>query len=239
MWALHGLPDSVDHCRRGGRASGSCDVCRRKAVQGGSNGSSIGVWQNAYAPALNYALSTTDMTHLLGGSAVWSLPVGKGKQFVNRGGILDGIIGGWKLSSMWQYHTGLPFTPTIGTSNLSGALSGTWLPNRLASGTLANPTIAKWFNVSAFAVPAPYTFGNSGRDILFGPHYADVDFSLAKSFKMPFHEGASLLIRIDSSDVFNHPNFGQPGAGIGTSGAGIITNALNSRAVQLGAKLSF
>lgn len=210
------------------------------AGSGWGGTTSVGVWQNANAPAQNYALSSLDVTHLFNGGLVWALPVGKNKAWLNHGGIVDAVVGGWQLSSLWQLHTGNPFTPVVGTSNLSGALSGNWLPMRLASGKAANPTIDRWFDTAAFAAPAPYTFGNSGRNILRGPKFADLDMTLSKNFALRMlGEGRTLQLRLDSYDVLNHTNFAQPNASIGTVAAGRITSALTSRTVQAGAKLMF
>jgi hypothetical protein len=125
----------------------------------------------------------------------------------------------------------------VGTANLSGALAGSWYPNRVANGSLSNPTIQQWFNPSAFAVPAPFTFGNSGRNILYGPGFANLNFNLAKTFNIM--EKVKLQIRADAINIFNHPNFGQPNAGIGTAGAGVISSADAARTIQLGAVLRF
>ncbi len=205
---------------------------------GGTTG--IDTWQNAYNWQQNYGPSAIDMRHLFNGSFLYELPFGQGKRFLSRGGVAGVIAGGWQLSSTFQFHTGLPFTPVIGTANLSGALSGTWRPNRLASGSLANPSIGEWFDVSAFAQPAPYTFGNSGRNFLYGPGFENVNLSVAKNFRIGFlGEAGRLQFRADVNDIMNHPNFGMPNSSIGTAAAGTITNALTSRNIQLGAKLSF
>jgi hypothetical protein len=84
---------------------------------------------------------------------------------------------------MFTVHSGIPYTPVIGTANLSGALSGTWRPNRIASGTVTNPTVNEWFDPAAFVQPTPYTFGNSGRDILFGPSYKTHGFRLGQELR--------------------------------------------------------
>jgi hypothetical protein len=210
------------------------------AGHGWGGTTSIGVWQIASAPELNYSLSTLDLTHLFNGGLVWQLPVGKGRALLDQGGILNAILGGWQLSNVWQLHTGTPFTPTIGTPNLSGALSGTWLPNRLGTGTVANPTIQKWFDTSAFVAPPQFTFGNSGRNILRGPNYANLDLSLSKNFTLSaLREGMWFQLRLDSSNVLNHTNFGQPNSGLGAQGVGGIFSALASRTVQLGGRWTF
>jgi hypothetical protein len=128
----------------------------------------------------------------------------------------------------------------MGTANLSGSLAGAWFPDRLSKGTLANPSINLWFDPNAFAQPAPYTFGNSGRDILRGPSWKNMSLSLAKNFRIrQLGEGGGLQVRMDAYDAFNHANFGMPNASIGTAGVGVISSALTNRNLQLGAKLSF
>jgi hypothetical protein len=179
------------------------------------------------------------MTHLFNGSVVYELPFGKGKKFLDEGGVVNAIAGGWQVSSTFQIHSGLPFTPTMGTANLSGALSGSWYPNRVGNGSLSNPTVQGWFDPSAFTAPAEYTFGNSGRNILRGPGFANWNASASKSFHVPLGEAGRLEIRADAYDVLNHANFGNPNASIGSAAVATITSSTTSRNLQLGAKLSF
>lgn len=197
------------------------------------------VWQNAYDIRADYGPAAIDMTHTFTGYVIYQLPVGKGRQFLNRGGGLNAILGGWQLSSLLQLHSGIPFTPLMLT-NLSGALSGSWRPNRIASGRVSNPTTAEWFNPTAFAEPAPYTFGDSGRDFLYGPGYKDVDLCLAKSFVIPhLGEKTKLQFRADAFDFLNLSNWGQPNANIGSAAASTITSSSTSRRLQLGLRLTF
>lgn len=124
---------------------------------------------------------------------------------------------------------------------MSGSLAGTWYPNRIADGTLSDPTIQKWFDTSAFRAPAAFTFGNSGRNILRGPGMSDIDLSMGKSFRIPIlGESAQLQFRVDSVNAINHPSFANPAAGIGNASAGSISGTrVDGRTVQLGARLSF
>src|SRR5208337_73736 len=193
----------------------------------------------------NYGLSTIDLPQTLNGAFIYQLPFGAGKRFVKQGGVLGAMVGGWQVSSMFQLHSGSPFTPIVGTANLSGSLAGSWYPNRIANGRLAKPTINTWFDTSAFVTPDPYTFGNSGRGVLRGPDYRDLDFSLAKDFPIRRLGAAGRLqIRADVFNLFNHPNFGQPNNAIGTPGAGVVSSTVGSgfassgstgRNIQLGA----
>ena len=198
------------------------------------------IWQNAYNPNANYGDSVSDIKHNFNGAIVYQLPFGKGKQFLNNSAGADGFIGGWQASTIFLVHSGEPFTPAMGTANLSNSLAGSWYPNRIGNGSISNPTIQQWFNPAAFVAPAPYTFGDSGRNILYGPGLANLNFSLAKHFSIPIGSDVTKLeIRMDAINLFNHPNFGQPNTAIGTAGAGVISSADAARTIQLGALLRF
>jgi hypothetical protein len=198
------------------------------------------MWQDAYTPSADYGSAAVDERNMLNGEFIYRLPVGQGRRFLNRSGWGNAILGGWEVSSMFTARDGYPFTPYMGTANLSGALSGTWRPNRVATGTAPNPNINEWFNPAAFVEPAPYTFGNSGRDILYGPPFHDMDFALSKRFPIrKLSEGAYLAFKAETYDTFNSPNFNLPEATIGVAGAGTIDNALDNRLIQLGLSLTF
>ncbi|HUY85945.1 MAG TPA: hypothetical protein VMU77_02425, partial [Acidimicrobiales bacterium] len=210
-------------------------------TQGGWSGPESN-FQIAQDPAALYGNSLVDQRHAWNGSFIYQLPFGKGKYFLNKGGILNGFLGGWQVSNMWTVLTGEPFTPRWGGQNLDFSGSGTWFPNRVCSGAISNPTIQEWFNPGCFPSAAPGTYGNSGRNILYGPGYFNMDSSLAKSFAIPqLGEQGLLQIRVDATDVLNHPNFGFPNAGVtpAPTAAGTITSALSQRNLQLGARLVF
>jgi hypothetical protein len=197
------------------------------------------VWQNGYSPRSSYGNSQLDEPFTFNGDVIYELPFGKGKLLLNRGGILNGILGGWVVSGLFQIHSGTPFTPTMQT-NLSGSLAGSWFPNRIGSGRVAHPTIKKWFNPADFVQPADGTYGNSGRDILFGPSWRQLDVSLSKHWAVrKFGQLADISVRVDASDVFNSPNFSNPNALIGGPTVGTITGANTSRGLQFNGKFTF
>jgi hypothetical protein len=174
------------------------------------------------------------------GDVVYQLPVGKGRTFLNRGGVVDALIGGWQVSAIFLVESGTPFTPIMGTQNQTGALAGTWYPNLVGNPFLSNPTIQEWFNTAAFAQPGPFTYGNSGRNILRGPDMSDIDFSMAKDLRVPRFERGVLQVRFDATNALNHPSFSNPSNSIGTAGAGVITSTtVGGRVLQLGARFSF
>jgi hypothetical protein len=136
------------------------------------------------------------------------------------GGKLGRYFGGWRLSGIWQYMTGLRFTPSFAST---GGLSN----NRpdVVAGVQANlprdeRTAARWFNPAAFrevAAVDPATgqarFGNAGRNILIGPGVNVVDASLAKSFPI-WREGHRLTFRLEFFNAFNHANLDYPDGNI-------------------------
>ncbi len=203
-------------------------------------GVTIDAIQNDYNLNANWSRSLADAPSVFNGGIVYPIPVGRGKTFLNSDGVLDAFVGGWQLSSNLMFHSGLPYTPLMGTSNQSGALDGNWFPNRIGSGKLSNPTATEWFNPAAFTTPATGTFGDSGRTILRGPGMAQVDVSLVKGFHLGFlGERGLFQLKADASNVFNHTNFLNPNTSIGTSSAGVISTAQGPRNLQFGARLAF
>jgi hypothetical protein len=81
---------------------------------------------------------------------------------------------------------------------------------------------------SVFSLPATGSFGNLGRNTVYGPGFADVDLALIKNTKLT--ERMTLQFRLDAFDLFNHPNFGQPGP-LAANGATIITISPTTGAV--------
>jgi hypothetical protein len=223
---------------------------------GNGHGSGVDIYQNACDPHLNYGLSDFNAANTFVGQVVYELPFGRGRQFALRGP-LDQIAGGWRLSSLFQWHSGVPFTPVIQNSvapgidpGLAPSLSaGSFLyPQQVGDSKVSNPTIHGWFNPAAFANPAPGTFGNTHRNTLIGPGFANVNLSIAKEFSL--YERLKLEIRGDAYNAFNHINYANPNANVGYVGgvladptAGTITGPAgfngNLRIIQLGAHLTF
>jgi len=213
---------------------------------GSGNDTGVDVWQNAFNVPGNYGLSTLDVRNTINGSATYELPFGVGKSFALHG-ITDEVLGGWRVTGVYQIHSGIPFTPTTSDNgqDLSGSAANecscgySWLPNRVASAAPANQSISEWFNPAAFATPTPGTFGTIRRNSLIGPDWRDLDLSLGKGFQLL--EGVRFEVRADSFNAFNHPNFSNPSAATGTGvvGGGVITSANGAREIQLGGRLSF
>jgi len=206
-------------------------------------------WVNAYDPEANYGPGFFDVRHNFVLAANYELPWGKDKHWgSNWNGVTDALLGGWKVSAIFQARTGFPIT--VQNSNrrsLQGTRSAEW-PNCVGDPVPANQSItsdpnapadSKWLNIAAFAVPSLGTFGNCGPGVARAPGYNNVDASIAKKFKVA---GARYLeIRAEAFNLLNHPNFGPPGRDINTpSTFGIFTSTVgNPRVIELVAKFFF
>jgi hypothetical protein len=220
---------------------------------GNGHGSGIDIYQNAYKPSANYGLSDFNAANTLVGQITYEVPFGRGRQFALHGP-LDQIAGGWRLSTLFQWHSGVPFTPVIQSSVSGGidpgltpafAAGSTLYPDQVGDPGVSHRTHAMWFNPAAFANPADGTFGDIHRNTLIGPGFANVNLSLAKVF--PIHEAITLEVRADAYNMFNHINWGNPDANVGYTGgvladttAGQVTSPVGgTRIIQLGAHVRF
>ncbi|MFN0121685.1 MAG: hypothetical protein ACKV2V_14425, partial [Blastocatellia bacterium] len=170
--------------------------------------------QNSYNLAAERGLSSFHTSHRMVNSVLYQLPFGKGKRFMDTGGVANAILGGWEYGTLFNIQTGFPLTVTSGRDQ-SNTGAGFDRPNNV-SGQVAMldsgaRTINRWFNTDAFVMQAFGTHGNVGRNTIIGPGIIQWDASLLKSFR--FTESKSLQFRFEVFNAANHPNWGNPGTG--------------------------
>jgi len=122
-----------------------------------------------------------------------------------------GLLRNWSVSGTVTLQDGTPLNPFYFT--LDFANSGTPnRPNVVPGQSIALPrslrTAEEFFNTGAFSAPAPYTFGDAGRDIIPGPGNNIFDLALSRQFHLG--ERRTIEFRANSFNVFNHPNWGIP-----------------------------
>lgn len=195
--------------------------------------------QNQFAPESNWGNSDNSRKLISTTSFVWGLPFGPGKLIgSSAAGITRQLIQGWSISGVVGLMSGMFFTPTFSDTSSYNSDCCTLRPNRIGSGQGANPNRNQWFDPTAFVRPAPFTYGNSGRNILSGPGWGNADVSVSKDFVIT--ENVRLNLRGDAFNALNHVNLANPTAAVDSSTAGKITGILYTmRRLQIGAHLTF
>jgi hypothetical protein len=201
---------------------------------------------NIFDRSLNYALSDFDRPHVLQAQGVWELPFGQGRRFasdVSRP--VDILVGGWTLSGQVTAQTGRPMTVYGGANTLSNVVQTPANCNGCSPdfGSVHDEGGLVWYFTpeerAKFSTPAPGEMGNTGRNYFRGPGGWGMDLSLAKRTRMV---GSQILeIRVDSTNVLNHPTFGFPTLTTTSSIFGRIRNSVTSgsRKIMLGVKYYF
>jgi hypothetical protein len=197
-----------------------------------------GVTMNPRNLAMNRGLSNFDLEHRFVASYVWDLPTLAGQPPLVRQ-----ILGGWETNGIVTLQDGLPLTITAGQDrSLVGA-------NRDRADLVGNPylptdhprdvLINQYFNTTAFALPALGTFGTSGRNIIFGPGLALINFGVFKVFRLA--ENHVLHFRSEFFDLSNRVNLGTPNTTLGGSASsfGKITSAGDPRVIQFALRYQF
>jgi len=202
--------------------------------------------QNARDLRADRGNSDFDIRHRLVVSWSYELPFGRGRRFLNHlQGVAQQVIGGWQLNGIETFMTGQYFTPGSAQNTLGAGVGGQ-RPDRVCDGNLPHSerTLGRWFDTSCFKTPAPFTFGNAGRNILEGPGTKLFDFSVFKDFQMA--ETRRLQFRAEFFNLFNTPQFNTPNASVGSPDAGSISSAgeptffqRTSRQIQFALKFYF
>jgi Carboxypeptidase regulatory-like domain len=197
-----------------------------------------------WSPKVDYGPEDGVRKHVFTALNVYELPFGRGRKFMHDAPrALDLLLGGWQLSGNWTWQSGLPFTPTYSNCgqdrdtgpckpNIVGpvetglgvnnwfTVASTKLTNPARSATNVCPN-APGITSGPWQEPACRSFGNVGRNSLYGPHLFNADLALAKTFAIA--ERFRLQFRAESFNAFNHANLGQPDASIDDGTPGKIT----------------
>jgi hypothetical protein len=192
--------------------------------------------QDQYNTFGSRSVSAFDLPQIFTFSAVYQLPAGKGyAHFAS--GPPSWFLGGWQVNGILSLHSGLPFSPQISFDNANVGI-GNQRPN-LVGNPNGPHTVQEWFNTSAFAAPALYTWGSAGRDIMRSDGTQNLDFSLFKEFPLPIREKTRVQFRAEVFNIFNHPIFGIPDATLGDATYGQVSSASTPREIQFALKVYF
>jgi hypothetical protein len=196
---------------------------------------------------LDRGLSPHDVRHRFVYSGVYELPFGRGKAFLkDASSLVDAFLGGWQMNAVATLQTGRHFTlgnsvdqSNTGSSNVRANVAR---DPRLPK---SERTLQRFFDTSAITVPAPFTYGNAGRNTGEGPGQVNLDLSLFKSFffnrdTTGHFRPNEIQFRVEAFNISNTPQFQNPNRILGTSQFGSITDLVNtSRQIQFALKFFF
>lgn len=170
------------------------------------------------------AASSFDITHNWRINTIYNLPKVSGG-----GALAKGLLDGWWMSGILSLQTGYPFSPVLQANRSRSKVGGTQgdRPNLLPGRSNDNIILGgpdRYFDTSAFAVQPIGFLGTAGRNILRGPGFATLDFSLVKDTALhALGEAGKLEFRIEFFNILNHANFITPGVGqSGGNAAGVV-----------------
>jgi hypothetical protein len=198
--------------------------------------------QTFYNRRLEKAISDVDVPQMFTVSYIYELPFGTGKRFLNQQRVVRTLAGGWSISGIHQYNSGLPITLTA--TNTLPLFNGVLRPDVVigASKELAfhDPATDRYINPAAFAVPGAYRLGTAARaytDLRTFPNLNE-SFGLAK--RTSLGDKAVLIFRAEFFNAFNRVVFGTPQSNISNSNFGMVTSQANApRQGQVALRLEF
>ena len=205
-------------------------------------------------------LSDFDRRHVFNASYSYELPIGR-----DLTGVAGKLLGGWGVSGIVTFNSGLPTSPTLFFDRAAGLWAGVINAVRpdLIAGRNSNPTSgvtagcagvpagqklrdpARWYDPCSWELQPQGVFGNAGRNTIIGPGLTNFDFSLIKHTR--WGENKNLEFRAEFFNIFNHPNFFEPDPNVFNSASGVVNpiagrvsfTGTTSRQIQLGLKFTF
>lgn len=224
-WGLyHSATLRIQHRLAGGLSAGAnytWSKSRDDASDPGATTHESNLPQNVYDMRSEGALSSYHHAHRLVANGSYALP------FWNV-----------RVSGIVTLESGAPFTVNLGTDQANVGAGPAQRPNVSGNPNLSSGrTAQRWFDSSVFSLPAPFTFGNAGRNIVYGPGYANVDAVFQKDVRLSGDR--RLELRWEVFNVLNRTNFNIPNRIAFTPNFGRIFSALPARQMQFGVKLAF
>jgi hypothetical protein len=153
---------------------------------------------------------------------------------------MSSLLQGWQLGGIVTIQSGSPFTVVNGVDRANIGAGPAQRPDLIRNPNLprGERDPQRWFDTSAFVQPAPFTFGNAGRNVVVGPGLSNLDMSLQRNFRIRDEE--RIEFRWEVFNVFNTPHFDIPGRIAFSSNFGrVFSTAEPARQMQFGMKIVF
>jgi hypothetical protein len=202
---------------------------------------------------LNKSLSDFDRTHNLNITSIVELPFGPDRRWMNDGGLVSQIVGGWQVNNILSFYSGTPFSVTASGTSLNAPEN-----DQRADQVISDVTILggvgpdkPYFEPLAFKPVTEARFGTAPFNVLRGPGVASWDLGVFRQFLLP--RNMNLQIRVEAFNVTNRPRFNNPGANVSNlqlnpdgsiadlNGYAVITGTQDGseRQIRFGARLGW
>jgi len=201
-------------------------------------------YQHIDARRLDRALAGADLRHRLAGSALYDLPLGKGRRWPIENAVLNHVAGGWTIGGILETRTGAPYGVVESTNRLN-TFSPSQRPNllrdpKLPSDRPRSEKIQQFFDTTAFQAPGNGILGTAGRTNGAGPGLFGLDVTIQKMFHLS--ERFDLTFRTDIVNFPNVPAFAAPNQSRGDGNFGRIGGVLGGstgREIQISLRLAW
>src|SRR5206468_187430 len=164
-------------------------------------------WMNTYQPEWNYGPAFFDARHNLVLSANFELPYGRGRSG-EPSSVAEAILGGWRVSGIFQARSGFPITVIDGTLPSLQGQRGNERPNCVGDPVPADQNISHWLDINAFSRAPRGTWGNCGIGVARAPIYKNLDAALSKRFNAGGER--HFEFRAEAFNLTNTPSFSPP-----------------------------
>jgi trimeric autotransporter adhesin len=239
---MHALTVRLQKRLTGGFAGGATYTYSRSRDDASSiGGSAVVVAQNDQDLAAEWGPSSFDQPHRFVANIAYELPFGTSRRWLKDGGLAAGIFGDWQWTANVSVASGSPFTARVlsNAGDVARGTNGTLRANYDGTPiTLADPTIAEFFNTSAFSVPPQGQFGNAGRNGIRGPGITSVNMSVSKDFSLG-SSGRALTVQAQATNVFNTVQFASIDTVVNSPTFGRVVSVRPMRSVQIVLRVRF
>jgi hypothetical protein len=206
------------------------------------------------SPAIAYGPTDFNRSNSVIIQNIVQLPVGRGRRFLAHDSkALDYLVGGWQISGITTWETGLPFTPSYADCGTDEDV-GICRPNEIGNTSVSNRTVNQWYAIAPAPLataqtsgpwqrPMPGVLGNAPFDSMWGPGFFQSDMSIFKSFNVT--EKLAARFEAEFFNIFNVANYGNPNTCVdcgASNGSGRITSLAPGalmRTMQFGLRLDF
>jgi trimeric autotransporter adhesin len=207
---------------------------------GGGGGGTGNVAQDDQNIDAEWARSSFEQRHRLTLSANYRFPFGPNERWLNDGGLLAGVAGGWRVSANFSANSGRPQTVTVSgasrdiASGINGALRADY---NGAPVSISDPTIDQWFNTAAFTVPAAGAFGSSPRNIIIGPGSKNLNMTFNRQVQLGGNR--NLQIQMQVNNLLNLANYSGVDTNVNSPTFGQIQSVTGQRRATLNLRFGF